>query len=239
MLENNFSHIPVVDDNKLVGIVTAKDIVRNFITPIGAKTVGDVIGKKLSRFSGTLNAIMDENPVTVGPNVTVKETTEKMLEMDASAVILLTDDKIPIAIITPRELLSVVLELRGKDEMPIYITGLQEIGDFMERAVIEGKIRRVMTRVVKIHPHLAEVSIHIQTTRKRGNRSLYEISVNVISKATKERFAFKREGWDVINIFDEVGDTLNRILTESKHEPRGMSKTQKRIKFALRDKPEL
>jgi CBS domain-containing protein len=237
MRDRGFSHVPVVVDDILVGIVTAKDIVTRFITPIGATTNGDVIGEKVPRFTGVLSDIMDDDPLTVGTDASVREVVQKMLERGKSAVIQLTGNGVPIAIITPRELLSVVLRFRGRDEMPVYITGLPDIGDFMERAIIEEKIRRVMKRATKIHPHLEEVSIHIQTSRTTGNRSRYEITVNVISRATDERFSFKREGWDVINIFDDVSETLNRLLTESKHKPRGMSRTQKRMRYSLRDKP--
>ena len=236
MLDHNISHIPVVDEGELKGMVTAENIVNRFIRPIGATTVGDVVGEKVPRFSGTLGDVMDD-AVSVGPDATFNDVLDRMLRLNSDAVIQLTEDDTPIAIIPPRELLSVVFRVRGEDTMPVYITGLSDIGNFMERAVIEEKIRRVMKRATKIHPHLAETSIHIQTSSVEGNRSRYEISVNVISKATNERFAFKKEGWDVINIFDEISDALDRLLTESKHKPRGRSPTQKLIRFSLREKP--
>ena len=237
MLDRGFSHIPVVREGKLVGIVTAKDIVTMFIKPIGATTTGDLIGKKVPRFVGELKDIMDKNPVTVGPDASISEAVKKMIRRQTSAIIQLTNEGLPIAIITPRELLSVILRFRGKDEMPVYITGLTDIGNFVERAIVEEKIRRVMTRASKIHPHLAEISIHIQTSNIEGNRSRYEITTNVITKATNERFAFKNEGWDIINIFDKVSETLDRMMTESKHQPRKLSDTQKRIRYALRERP--
>jgi CBS domain-containing protein/ribosome-associated translation inhibitor RaiA len=237
MLNRGFSHVPIVEDSKLIGMITAKNIVNRFITPIGATTVGDTIGEKITRFSGTVSDIIDDDPITVGEDASILEVTQKILESEKSAAIQLTGDGFPIAIITPRELLSVVLRFRGRDEMPIYITGLKGIGNFMERAIVEEKIRRVMKRAMKIHPHLEETSIHIQTSRSSGNRSRYEITVNVISKGTNERFSFKREGWDVLNVFDEVGEILDRLLTESKHKPRGISRTNKRIRYSLREKP--
>ncbi len=238
MLNKGFSHLPVVKDDKLLGIVTAKDIVTNFITPIGETTVGDVGGDKVPRFVGTLGDIMDENPVTIGPDASQLVAAKKMVEGNASAVIQLTEEDVPIAIITPRELLSIVLTLRGEDEMPVYITGLSDLGDFIKRARVEEKIRRVMKRATKIHPHLLEVSIHIQSSRTEGNRSRYEVTGNVLSKATNERFSFKHEGWDIINLFDKVSETFDRMMTESKHQPRERSETQKRIKYALRERPD-
>jgi CBS domain-containing protein/ribosome-associated translation inhibitor RaiA len=237
MLDKGFSHVPVIEKNMLVGMVTAKDIVTQFITPISATTDGDLIGEKVPRFTGKLKDIMVDNPPTVGPDASIMEAIQKMIIGETSAVIQISNNGVPIAIITPRELLSVVLRFRGQDEMPVYITGLSDIGNFLERAIIKEKIRRVIRKALKIHPHLDEVSIHIQASRREGNRNRYEITVNVISKLADKRFAFKREGWDVINIFDEISETLDRLLRESKHKPRGMSKTQKRIRFALRQKP--
>lgn len=237
MLDNEISHVPVVKDNKLIGMVTAKEIVSRFITPIGATTTGDLIGERVARFVGTLDGIMDKNPITVSPDASIREALTKMVKSEFKAVILLSNDDSPVAIVTPRELLSVVLRFRGEDEILVYLTGLSDIGNFFERAVVEEKIRRVMSRANKIHPHLQEVSIQIQTSRVEGNRSRYEITTNVISKASNERFSFKKEGWDIINIFDKVSETLDRLLTESKHLPQKLSKEQKMIRYALRQKP--
>jgi hypothetical protein len=37
-------------------------------------------------------------------------------------------------------------------------------------------------------------------------------------RASEEQFDIKKDGWDLMKVFDELGDTLDRLLRDSKHE---------------------
>ncbi len=96
------------------------------------------------------------------------------------------------------------------------------------------KIRRVVKRAMKIHPHLSEISISIKATRQRGKRSRYEVTANVYSKATEEQFDVRKDGWDLMRVFDEIGDALDRLLRDSKHKARALSEEEMRTRYSLR-----
>jgi CBS domain-containing protein/ribosome-associated translation inhibitor RaiA len=237
MLEAGFSHIPVMREGKLVGVVTAKDVATIYSRPIGATTTGDVVGEKVPRYVGVLGDVMDKSPVTASAESTALEVSKMISERQKGCCVILKDDKV-VGIVTPRELLSPLLRFRRpEEELVAYITGLDEALGFLDRSVVESKVMRVVRRARRIHPHISEVAVNIKTSRARGNRKRYEVDVNVYSKATDERFNLRKEGWDPYNLFDEVSKALDRVLRESKHEPRGESRTQKRIRFSLRQKP--
>jgi ribosome-associated translation inhibitor RaiA len=208
-----------------------------FTKPVGQKTTGDRLGSRISRYQGNLSGIMDDQPLTVEADASAQEVVGKMKERQVGACLVVYEDKV-VGIVTPRELLAPILGFWQEEELPVYIIGLPDVVDFVDRAVVENKIMRVAERAFKIHPHLSEISVRIKTDRKSGNRSRHEVNVNVYSKATEERFSIRKEGWDLVKVFDEINEPLDRALTESKHAPQPQSRRMKRIRFALREKPE-
>jgi len=215
MLERGFSHIPVVEYNRLVGMVTAKNIVHAFITPISKTTTGERVGEKVARFPGTVSGIMDPRPFTVGSDGSALEVARGLRDQGKSACVVVDLRRMILGIITPRELLLPLLRFRKAEELPVYIVGLS--GTDLERSVAEEKVRRVVERSLKIHPHINEVSVRVKQSKTRGTQTRYEVTARVLS--AEEQFIAEEEGWDLLKVFDKLCDTLDKALRKSKHEP--------------------
>jgi hypothetical protein len=211
-------------------------IVENFVKPIGVTTVGERVGERVPRYSGFVGNVMDKYPLSADSEVSIDEVARLMYEQNKSYCLIIFEDKI-VGIITPRELLKPLLRYKEEPGFPVYVVGLSDVGNFLERAIIEEKINRVMKRALKIHPHLSEVSFNIQTSREKGNRTKFEVTVNVYSNATEERFNISKVGWDPIVVFNDISQSLDRVLRDSKHEPKKLTKRQLGIRYLLREKP--
>jgi len=216
MLERGFSHVPIVEYNRLVGMVTAESIVHTFITPLGKTTVGDRIGEKVARFSGIVNRIMDFHPLAVGPEASALEAVRGLRDRQKSACVMTDQRGAILGIVTPRELIGPMLRFRVAEELPVYIIGISN-EDFFERAVAEEKVRRVVRRSMKMHPQINEVSIRIKRSQARGARTRYEATARALSP--EEQFLAEAEGWDLLVVFDELCDILDKALRGSKHKP--------------------
>jgi len=216
MLERGFSHIPVVEYNRLVGMVTAKDIVHVFITPISKTTTGDRVGEKVARFPGVVGGIMDSRPFTVGPDGSVLDVVLGLRDQGKSACVVTDLRRAIRGIITPRELMVPLLRLGTVEELPVYIVGLSDV-DFFERSVAEEKVRRVVERSLKTHPHIHEVSVKVKQSKTRGTQTRYEATARVLS--AEEQFIAEEDGWNLLEVFDKLCDTLDKALRKSKHEP--------------------
>jgi ribosome-associated translation inhibitor RaiA len=118
-----------------------------------------------------------------------------------------------LGIITPQELISPLLKFRAEEELPAYIIGLSD-EDFFERAVAEEKVRRVVSKSLKFRPDITEVSMRIKRSQSRGSRTRYELTARALS-ATGQINA-EAGGWDLIEVFDEVCDTLGKAIRRSK-----------------------
>mgnify|MGYP005831052833 CR=1 FL=1 len=216
MLEKNISHIPIVKDDRIVGIVTAKIILHTFITPSDRKTVGERIGEKIERYSGSVRDIMDKYPYLIDPDASVLEAVRGFAENKKSACIIASPSGTILGIITPREIIEIILNLKKKEELPVYIIGISD-EDFFEKGIAEEKIRRVVQRGMKMHPHIQEVSIRINKLKTGGKRNRYEIMASIFSP--QERFTVKADGWDILSVFDELCRRIDRVLSNLKHEP--------------------
>lgn len=216
MLDHDISHIPITDTGELVGMICAKDLVQTFIVPIGAMAVGERRGEKIARFEGDVKAIMDTSPIIARGKTPTVTIIQDLIEQGKSACIILDTNNHIQGIITPRELLTPIVQEYERDTLPIYFVGLSD-EDTFDQNIAEARIRRVVERGLKIHPHIHEVAIIIEKTRERGNRTLYELTANIYSTVPEEQFSIKEEEWDLVEAFAKLAETLDAVLRRSKH----------------------
>ena len=214
MLERGISHVPVVDSGRLIGVVTAMDIVHTFITPPSRMTTGDTTGEKVTRFSGQVNGVMNDNPLVVGQNASILDVVRGMRDREKSACIMVEENGAVLGILTPREAL-VILKGAEPEGLPVSILGLER-ESFFERGVAEEKVRRVVARNMRIHPDINQVSIRIRRKQNGGERTRYQIVARVLSPT--EQFNASTEGWDLLASFDDLLEALDATLKRAKRE---------------------
>lgn len=214
MLERGISHVPVVDSGKLIGVVTAMDIVHTFITPGSRMAIGDKTGEKLTRFPGQVNGVMDDQPLAIGPNASILEAVKGICDRGKSACVMVDENGAVLGILTPREVL-VILKGAEPEELPVSILGLEGEG-FFEKEIAEEKVRRVVIRNMRIHPDINQVSIRIRRQQNSGERARYQIAARVLSPT--EQFNASTEGWDLLASFDDLLEALDATLKRAKRE---------------------
>lgn len=214
MLERGFSHIIIVEGRELRGIVTARILVEGFIAPRSRATVGERIGERIARMEGEVRDIMDHRPLKAHPRTSLLEVAKEMVRMERSACIIVEDER-PIGIITPRELLKPLLKLRPEKRAPIYLMGLPE-EEFYERGLVEEKIKRVVERGMRFHPGIREVSVRVKRGGERCGRTRYEVKARVVGLS--ESLMAEASGWDLLTVFDELAEKLDRTLRRAKPE---------------------
>lgn len=218
MLDNKISHIPVTTDEKLKGIVTAEILVNTFIVPASRMTTGNLSGQMMPKFSGQVSGVMDTQPLKLGLEANALNAAKEMIRMGKSACLIVDEQDRVLGIITPRELLKPIYDLREEPMLPIYIVGLSADEDWFDAAVAENKIRRVVERAQKMRPYLHEVRVQIEKQSTGGNRTHYEVRAHLYTKLGGETIHVKQEGWDLLEVFDEVTQALDQILRDQKQE---------------------
>jgi CBS domain-containing protein/ribosome-associated translation inhibitor RaiA len=209
MLDKEFSHIPVTRNGKLVGMVTAQDLIQIFLKPQGRSKHG-------SKYKGELGDIMDEQPLTVGIDASALEVARGLRDRDKSACLVTDPQGVIHGIITPRELLALIARRLVIKELPIQIIGLKN-EDFFDQAIAEEKVTRVIKKGMKIHPDINEVAVIIKRVSKEGERDRYKMTARVISPT--EQINANGEGWDVLKTFENMLNTLEGEMMKTKTGP--------------------
>jgi acetoin utilization protein AcuB len=111
MLENKVRRLPVIDEGRLVGIVTLEDI-RRAEPPTGIGLDLVKITEMLSRMA--VHQVMTANPRIISPDKPLIEAARIMLKHQISALPVMEGDEL-VGIITERDIFRAFVKLEEKD----------------------------------------------------------------------------------------------------------------------------
>jgi acetoin utilization protein AcuB len=224
MLDKGFSHLPITNNQKIIGIVTGEDIVNTFITSTNKTTRGDRSGQKITRFPGQVSGIMNQQPISVDPEDSVLDSVQTINKMGEKYCLVVDEAQNLHGIITHREILAVIHALLPEPELPVYIVGIDN-EDFIEKAVVEDKIRRVVLRSMKMR-EITEIRVLVKSQRSKGERTRYTISARAIGPSIS--INVENRDWGLMESFDGLVDALDKTLRRTKKEPQKGSRRGRR-----------
>ena len=109
--DGGFRHLPVVDGERLLGVVSDRDVLRAAGPSLGATAFDGDTGPGLDR---TLREIMARDLVTADPTMSVEEAADTMLREDVSALPVLSEGRL-VGIVTTADVLRMAAG-RERDE---------------------------------------------------------------------------------------------------------------------------
>ena len=145
LLENEISILPVLDEGKLVGVVTDRDL-SGAPSMIVAPRVGEVLAQ-LDHL--TVEEIMSRNPITVPPDYTLEETAGLMLANNISGCPVVSHEGELTGMITKKDLFRAI----------IAVTGFPKKGDTVWLLVEDrpGSIKELTDILRKYHARLLSI----------------------------------------------------------------------------------
>jgi len=104
MYENSISHLPVVENNRLVAILSARDIIEN-LKERERETIGELSGEKIKYLSNPIISIAKKPVITFDENDKIRYLIDKLLKNNISCLV----EKNLKGIITKKDFLKVLL----------------------------------------------------------------------------------------------------------------------------------
>lgn len=167
MTENSIGMLPVLDQGKLVGVVTDRDLKQAAPSSVALIDVKQVL-YHLSRVK--VGAIMSPNPITVHPDYTMEEVAQLLLDRNISGCPVLDRDGHLTGIITKNDIFRAMVSVSGLKKKGV------QFGFMLEDR--PGSIKEVTDIIRKFHCRL----VSIMTTYEKaphGYRFAYIRAFNV------------------------------------------------------------
>ena len=202
--------VPVLDENeRLVGVVGVKDIARIW-TPKTKESTGELKGEKFS-LDVEVKSIMNPDPIFIEKEGKVKEAIKLMHEHDISSV-LITENRKPRGIITPLDIIEMLVRIKKQESLYVQITGLDEEDAEVLDEMYE-LIRKSMSKINKIEKTRI-FALHVVQYHDKSFVKEYELRARLSTK--KQMFYAQSNGWDLLRALDEILEALERMVTREK-----------------------
>ncbi len=195
MRNHGVDRVVVVDEsNKVIGILTGKDVIDRVISPRKRARMGDSSGEKERTLSIMVESIMSSPVISVDRNDSVAEVIDLMVENRISSVVV-TRDGIPDGIVIKKDILEQYLKKQEKKEFGIQVmTSDITLDDFDKDAIMED-VEKFMRKFSKF---LGESYLFVYIKRHKEHfRGLPLIHVRLKLSSEKGNFMVSGESWGV------------------------------------------
>ena len=220
MKEKNISHVPVINDGSLVGLITEFDVVKS-LKP--HERIGwHSMSADMEKVSGiSVSTIMNHDPITVSRDVTAAEAAKLLCKNKISSLVV-TEGRVPVGILTLKDLLEFYVSDISKKGIYYQVTGLSNEDDFsvntMHRMI--GDTLRKLSKIYDLQYFYVHMKRHEEGKK---SRTKYTIRTRLMTGAGM--FQSHAWAWSLMEATDEALSNLEKIII--KHKSEDVTKTRK------------
>jgi CBS domain-containing protein len=194
--EQGISHVPVIDEGKLAGIISIQDVLEHVFQPQRRQTTGEIVGEKVPLISVSAKGIMKKPVITVSSKTSLREAEKKMHDFDISCLVVTAKEKV-VGIATKLDFLEPISQMeKSKRKLAI------QFG-------VKG---------IAINPNQHGFMMDEFDGFARKYQDAFESGIHcrLQLRTVKGSFFSSGEGWGVESTFRVALDRLDRRLLRSK-----------------------
>ncbi len=213
--EYGISHMPVIENGRLVGIVSIQDILENILQPQRRQTLGEIAGEKVHTLTIPAKGIMSSPVITVQPETSLKDAEKKMHEHNISCLAIVLNDKL-VGIVTRLDFLELISQIEAvqkKITVQFGLKGLQITPDQQSFMMDEFDS---FSRKFQDAFQQGTLFVYMKTHGTTSLRGTPLIHCRLQLRTVKGSFFSTGEGWGMETTFRVALDRLERRLLRSK-----------------------
>jgi CBS domain-containing protein len=213
--ELGISHVPILENGKLAGIISVQDILENiYLQP---KRMGnkDVAGGRIDNLGIAAKGIMSAPVITIDPKMTLHEA-EKMMHKHEISCLCVVDGERLVGIVTKLDFLEPISQIETVEQHLTIQFGVKDI------EIDPGQQAFMMDEFDAFTRHFQEafqsgsLFVYIKSNRGTNMRGTPMIHCRLQFRTPKGSFFAANEGWGIEPTFKVALDRLERRLLRSK-----------------------
>ena len=212
--EHGVSHVPVIDEGKVVGIISIYDVIEQVFQPRQRQTLGEIVGEKVQVLSIPAKGVMSHPVITVAPETSLKEAEKKMHDQDISSLIVLSKEKL-VGIVTKLDFLepiSLMEVVERKLTIQFGVKGVAVNPD--QQGFMLGEFESFAHKY-RDALELGTLFVYMKT-HGTNHKGVPLIHCRLQLRAANGFFFTSAEGWGVESTFRVALDRLDKRLLRSK-----------------------
>jgi CBS domain-containing protein len=212
--EHGVSHVPVMDEGKLVGIVSIHDVIEKIFQPRERQTLGEIVGEKVPVLSIPVKGIMSRPVITAAPDAILRDAAEKMHDHNISCLVVLSKERVA-GIVTKLDFLEPISQMEKVDRKLTIQFGVKGVEI---NPVEQGFMMDAFESFARKYQDALELGTLFVYMKTHGtnHRGLPLIHCRLQLRTVNGFFFTSAEGWGVEPTFRVALDRLDKRLLRSK-----------------------
>lgn len=225
MRKNQVARLPVVNGKgEMVGSIDVSGIVRTF-HPEKALQVGDRKGDVILERDSPVSTVMNNNPVRISKDETIKGASKKMNRNDSLYAIVVEDDK-PAGILTPKDVIERITSGKSEKGAYVQIAGAKGLDSFDKDKILDVA-ERTVKRAGRMFGNVENLIVHIKRQNTDGGKTQFSTRARIF---TSTGLFVAKQNWEW-NLLDAVENCLDKLEKQfTKYHEKRIDEHRKREK---------
>jgi CBS domain-containing protein/ribosome-associated translation inhibitor RaiA len=209
MIRDNISRLPVMDNNKLVGIVATKDIVDRLYSASGRKKTS-ILREEERLMAMPVKDIMTYPVITVSGTDNTLKVTNLLLKNNISGAPVLEGDNI-VGIVSSIDIISAVAK-QYEISMPIEAKLTEDLKNPEIKSMIDGILDRSVSKLERI-TEIISFNVSFKEEMRSQGKKIYTATARAITKLGN--FIARESDWDPVVAVRKAVDILEERILKS------------------------
>lgn len=213
--EHGFSHVPVMDSGKVVGIISIRDILERIFQPNERQTTGDRMGEKVETFSIPARGIMSSPVISIEAGANLREAAKKMHDYNVSCLAATLNDRL-VGMITKLDFLEPISQTETTTPNLTIQFGVKDTRITNDQQAFMMDEFDSFTRKYQEAFKTGTLFVYIKTHGAANSSENLLVHCRLQFRTSKGTFVSSGEGWGIEPTFRTALDRMDRRLLRSK-----------------------
>jgi CBS domain-containing protein len=218
--EHGISHVPVIDNGKLAGMISIQDVIEHVFQPQRRQTLGEIVGEKVPVLSIPAKGVMSRPAITVQTDATLKEAEKKMHDYDISCLAVLSQERL-VGIVTKLDFLEPISQMEISERK---FTVQFSVKDIKVNPDEQSFMMNEFETFARKYENVFETGTLFAYIKTHGanHKGVPIIHCRLQLRTARGSFFSSGEGWGVEPTFRVALDRLDKRILRSKeleHDP--------------------